>query len=149
MARAVDVVEPIARFTDTGLRGKHPRVANIYNVGLEEWAPDLAPSVPAAEASSTALQRDGAGREGMEVRRARRKYGLIWTQWCVGHLTDDQLVEYLRRCTLVLEGERASEGSAEGAENDSAARDGVIVLKENVTSSKDDIYDERDSSVTR
>jgi protein N-terminal methyltransferase len=53
------------------------------------------------------------------------------SQWCIGHLTDAALVEYLRRC---MNGIRD---------------DGVIVVKENISNSGDDIFDELDSSVTR
>ena len=104
VAERVDVVEPIAKFTDAGLKGKDG-VRRIYNCGLEEWVPDL---------------EDG------------ERYDLVWTQWCVGHLTDDQLVGYLERCKSVL--------NPEG---------GVIVFKENTTANGADEYDDVDSSVTR
>lgn len=57
-------------------------------------------------------------------------YDLVWNQWCVGQLTDAQLVAYLKRMASVL-----SEG-------------GWIVVKENL-STGEDVYDETDSSVTR
>ncbi len=78
-------------------------VRDIFNVGLEQWQP-----------------RDG------DV------YDLIWTQWCVGHLTDGQLVQYLERCKEVLRPDS-----------------GFIVLKENLSTYDDDTFDEDDSSVTR
>ena len=60
-------------------------------------------------------------------------YDLIWTQWCVGQLTDTQLVEYLRRI------------------QDSLIKGGWIVVKENLSNHQlgEDIYDDTDSSVTR
>lgn len=100
MSKQVDVVEPVAKFTES-LRGV-PGIRRIANVGLEEWHP----------------QPD-------------YHYDLVWIQWCVGHLTDDQLVELLVRC------------------RDSLNRDGLIVVKENLSSSTVDIFDETDSSVTR
>lgn len=100
MAEQVDVVEPIAKFTEA-LREKLG-AGSVFNTGLEDWTPV----------------------EGTV-------YDLVWTQWCVGHLTDDQLVEYLKRCAGTL------------------APDGVIVVKENLTTSGVDIFDENDSSVTR
>ena len=100
VADAVDVIEPVAKFTDV-LKGK-PGVRNIYSMGLEEWRP--------------------AG--GV-------RYALIWTQWCVGHLSDAQLVEYLERCREALE------------------PGGVIVSKENLSPQDEDVFDEEDSSVTR
>jgi protein N-terminal methyltransferase len=80
----------------------HPGVRNICNVGLESWRP----------------QADAA-------------YGLIWTQWCLGHLTDEQVVGYLETCKTVL------------------TEDGVIVVKENLATGGEDLFDETDSSVTR
>ncbi|UNI19626.1 Protein N-terminal methyltransferase [Purpureocillium takamizusanense] len=101
LAEHVDVVEPIAKFTEA-LKGK-PGVRDIFNVGLEEWRPN-----------------DGA------------EYDLIWTQWCLGHLTDEQMVEYLKLCKTVLK-----PGS------------GVIVIKENLSTTDVDVFDDEDSSVTR
>ena len=62
-----------------------------------------------------------------------QRYDLIWNQWCLGHLTDEELVQYLVKCKESL-------------------RDaGWIVVKENMSTDPegDDIYDELDSSVTR
>ena len=79
------------------------RVRNTFKLGLEEWQPEV-----------------GA------------QYDLIWTQWCVGYLTDKELVRYLQRCKEAL--------------NPSA---GVIVIKENLSTSGFDLFDDSDSSVTR
>ncbi|KAB5522958.1 alpha-N-methyltransferase NTM1 [Coniochaeta sp. 2T2.1] len=97
---AVDVIEPVVKFTDQ-LKGK-PGVRHVFSMGLEEWKPT----------------------EG-------EKYGLIWTQWCVGHLDDAQLVAYLEHCKTALE------------------TGGVIVIKENLSPHGEDDFDEEDSSVTR
>lgn len=77
-------------------------IGRIFNMGLESWRP----------------QPDD-------------QYDIIWTQWCVGHLTDEQLVVYLRRCCSVLTPET-----------------GFIIVKENL-SNGDDQFDSVDSSVTR
>lgn len=58
------------------------------------------------------------------------KYWVIWCQWCLGHLSDKALVEFLKRCV---------EGLQPG---------GTIVVKENNSPVEDD-FDETDSSVTR
>ncbi|KAK4507535.1 hypothetical protein PRZ48_001270 [Zasmidium cellare] len=81
-----------------------PCVGKIYNVGLESWKQD-----------------DGV------------VYDVVWNQWCVGQLTDAQLVEYLRRLPKIVK---------EG---------GWIVVKENLSNNYvgEDVYDETDSSVTR
>ncbi|KAK4105135.1 hypothetical protein N658DRAFT_418436 [Parathielavia hyrcaniae] len=85
-----------------GLQGK-PGVRSIFNMGLEEWQP-----------------------EGGVL------YDLIWIQWCVGHLTDEQLVSFLKTCTTAL--------NPDG---------GWIVVKENNSTASKDEFDHVDSSVTR
>ncbi|KAI1056464.1 hypothetical protein LB507_002431 [Fusarium sp. FIESC RH6] len=80
-----------------------PGVGQIYNVGLEKWFPS----------------------EG-------ECYDLIWIQWCIGHLKDEEVVQFLERCKSVLEKEH-----------------GVIVLKENLSTWGEDQFDELDGSVTR
>jgi len=102
IAAKVDIVEPIAKFTDS-LKGKDG-IGKIFNVGLEDWSP----------------QEPGES-----------KYDLIWNQWCLGHLTDAQLTTYLEKCQKVL--------------NEA----GLIVVKENLSTSGEDVFDELDSSVTR
>lgn len=61
------------------------------------------------------------------------EYNIIWNQWCLGHLTDEQLVLYLKRCSKSL------------------FEKGWIVIKENISTSTDgtDSFDIEDSSVTR
>ncbi|KAG6007679.1 hypothetical protein E4U21_005639 [Claviceps maximensis] len=81
----------------------HAGIGTIYNVGLQDWHPP-----PGA------------------------KYDIIWTQWCLGHLKDDDVVTYLQTCKLALRLES-----------------GVIVIKENLSTSGRDLFDETDSSVTR
>ncbi|KAH8683155.1 alpha-N-methyltransferase NTM1 [Tricladium varicosporioides] len=99
IAEKVDIVEPIAKFSD-GLKDKDG-IEAIFNVGLEEWSPE------------------------------ESIYDLIWNQWCVGHLTDSQLIAYLEKC-----GKSVKEG-------------GYVIVKENLSTSGEDIFDELDSSVTR
>ncbi|KAL8648907.1 MAG: hypothetical protein Q9210_004717 [Variospora velana] len=70
---------------------------------------------------------------GLQVWEAREKYDLVWNQWCLGHLTDEELCCYLRRCgNIVQEG-------------------GWIVIKENLSTDPmaNDMFDEVDSSVIR
>ena len=78
-------------------------VRTIFNMGLEDWQPS----------------------EGVQ-------YDLIWVQWCVGHLTDEQLVQFLKRCKSTL-----------------VPKVGVIVVKENNSTSGEDVFDPLDSAVTR
>ncbi|KAL1840056.1 hypothetical protein VTJ49DRAFT_832 [Mycothermus thermophilus] len=105
IASEVDVIEPIAKFT-AALQDT-PGVGRIFTMGLEDWEPPC----------------DDDGKP--------RSYDLVWIQWCVGHLTDEQLVGFLRRCKTALN------------------PDGLIVVKENNTTSDGDEFDDLDSAVTR
>nr|CAG4650522.1 EOG090X0EJQ [Sida crystallina] len=58
-------------------------------------------------------------------------YDVIWIQWVLGHLTDEDLVAFLKRCQSGLQ------------------PNGLVVIKENVTSSGEVEMDSTDSSVTR
>lgn len=83
------------------------------------------------------LKKDGVVGDiyvtGLESWAPEKKYDVIWNQWCVGHLTDAQLVAYLVRCKTAL------------------TESGFVVVKENISTDPDgeDIYDDLDSSVTR
>ena len=104
----IDIVEPVQKFADeiktAKMEGKG-EVGRIYVSGLQDWR---------------------GPEEGV-------KYDLIWHQWCLGHLTDKQSVEYFQRCKEYLR---------EG---------GWIVVKENISTSPmyEDLFDETDSSVTK
>lgn len=120
VARKVDIVEPVKKFTDELVKGlgngeytgdgdaltdDKGQVGEVINLGLQDWIP------------------------------APKSYDLIWNQWCLGHLTDSQLILYLQRC---------KEGLKEGEQS-------WIVVKENLSTDRkgNDIFDEEDSSVTR
>ncbi|PYI21045.1 hypothetical protein BO86DRAFT_8595 [Aspergillus japonicus CBS 114.51] len=83
------------------------------------------------------LKRDGVVGDiytlGLEHWLPDKRYDLIWTQFCVGHLTDTQLAEYFVRCREAL------------------TDTGVLVVKENQSTDPrgEDMFDEEDSSVTR
>ncbi|KAL3478674.1 alpha-N-methyltransferase NTM1 [Aspergillus californicus] len=70
---------------------------------------------------------------GIEAWVPDKQYDLIWTQFCVGHVTDVQLVEYFNRC------------------RDALTETGILVVKENMSTDRagKDMYDDEDSSVTR
>ena len=70
---------------------------------------------------------------GLEEWVPEAHYDLIWNQWCLGHLTDKQLVAYLERCKKAV------------------TIDGWVIVKENMSTNVngDDIFDQTDSSVTR
>jgi protein N-terminal methyltransferase len=103
-----DLVDPIESFTKDVLEGDFLRpereankIGQVFSMGLEQFTPE------------------------------KGKYSVIWNQWCLGHLTDTDLVDYFRRCRegLVPDG-------------------GVIIVKENLTYGVDN-FDELDSSFTR
>ena len=58
-------------------------------------------------------------------------YDLIWSQWVLGHLYDDDLVAFFRRCKAGL------------------TPNGIMVVKENMTSEDTVNFDDNDSSMTR
>lgn len=70
---------------------------------------------------------------GLEDWIPEMEYDLIWNQWCLGHLTDVQLVQYFKRCGNAL------------------SDNGCIVVKENMSTNikGEDVFDELDGSVTR
>lgn len=112
ICKTIDIVEPIAAFASQVAAQKMAgsgTVSDVSVIGLQDWTPK--PGV---------------------------KYDVIWAQWCLGHLTDAQLLEFLKKGKGCLR------------------RDGWIVVKENMSTDTGlwstvgkDVYDELDSSVTR
>ncbi|KAF8477404.1 alpha-N-methyltransferase NTM1 [Kalaharituber pfeilii] len=68
-------------------------------------------------------------------------YSVIWNQWCLGHLRDHDLILYLTRCITAL--------TASSTSSNPSTPPSTIIVKENIASGPDDIYDPQDSSVTR
>ncbi|KAK5012865.1 hypothetical protein LTR16_000160 [Cryomyces antarcticus] len=109
VADVVDIVEPVKKFTDVITEGNDFR-------GLREEG------------------RIGkVYNQGLEDWEPVNAYDLIWNQWCLGQLTDAQLVRYLLRSKTTL------------------TKGGWIVVKENMSTDPagNDIFDEEDNSVTR
>ena len=105
VCEVIDVVEPVEKFAQEAKGQKMVGNGSVGNV----YVSGLEDWVPEA------------------------RYDIIWNQWCLGHLTDKQLVAYLGRCKRAL------------------TMDGWIVVKENMGTNADgeDIFDRQDSSVTR
>ena len=105
VCEVVDMVEPVEKFTQQAKVAKMAGTGSIGNVYVI----------------------------GLETWQPEEQYDLIWNQWCLGHLTDKELVGYLKRCKEAL------------------TVDGWIIIKENISSNLDgtDIFDATDSSVTR
>ena len=60
-----------------------------------------------------------------------QSYDIIWMQWMIGYLTDDDLVAFLKRCAVGLR------------------RGGVVVIKDNTCEQEAFIVDRDDASSTR
>ncbi|GAB4829453.1 hypothetical protein Ancab_019125 [Ancistrocladus abbreviatus] len=105
----VDLLEPVSHFMEAARENLAPeslavdenhKATNFYCVPLQEFTPD-------------------SGR-----------YNVIWIQWCVGHLTDDDLISFFKR---------AKAGLKPG---------GFFILKENIARNGF-VLDKEDRSVTR
>ena len=126
LGRGVDCGAGIGRIT-AGLLSKFCTIIDVVEP-IEKFAKEVK--------TATMLGNGQLGETfviGLEDWIPEKTYDLIWNQWCLGHLTDKQLVVYFQRCRKVLNNR------------------GWIVVKENMSSGKDatDIFDKRDSSVTR
>lgn len=103
-----DLLEPVEPFVaqmerelaDVKRRG---RLGDIYAQGMQEWQ-----CLP---------EKMG-------------QYWLVWCQWCVGQLPDDELVAFWQRCREAL------------------MPNGTVVVKENIAP-VEDVFDPTDLSVTR
>nr|XP_054769926.1 N-terminal Xaa-Pro-Lys N-methyltransferase 1-like [Lytechinus pictus] len=80
---------------------------------------------------------EGASRVGQKIcsglqhfKPRLEHYDVIWCQWVLGHLTDEHLVDFLKRAKTGL------------------AENGIICVKENIAKSGV-VFDDQDSSVTR
>ncbi|XP_020585154.1 alpha N-terminal protein methyltransferase 1 isoform X2 [Phalaenopsis equestris] len=105
----VDLLEPVRHFLDAARENLAPEgdmkevvhmPVNFYCLPLQEFTPE-------------------AGR-----------YDVIWIQWCIGHLTDDDFVSFFKRAKVGLK------------------HKGFFVVKENVAR-KGFVLDKEDSSITR
>jgi len=90
---------------------------------------------------SHATRLDRLGYE-PEVDDADSGFDVIWCQWCLGHLSDADLVAFLKRSRRALRGSDRGTGKS------------LIVVKENLCSDALDgsprtVFDEEDSSLTR
>ncbi|KAH3900548.1 probable Alpha N-terminal protein methyltransferase 1 [Saccharomycodes ludwigii] len=109
----VDLVEPASNFVkqmEVELQDlkEQNKIGSIYSIGMQDWPPNDV------------------------TENAELKYWLIWCQWCVGHLPDNELIDFFIRCKERL------------------IPNGTIIVKENNTlNDTDDDFDPQDSSVTR
>eukprot|EP01080_Neovahlkampfia_damariscottae_P005483 gene5483-9301_t len=67
---------------------------------------------------------------GLQKFKPEKSYDLVWIQWTIGHLRDDDFIDFMKKLSKNL------------------APDGFICLKENLTTNEF-IFDNEDSSITR
>ncbi|GIX78443.1 n-terminal Xaa-Pro-Lys N-methyltransferase 1-B [Caerostris darwini] len=99
----VEMVEQNKNFLDesyTYLGEDSKRVLRRFNFGLQEFKPD------------------------------ENCYDVVWIQWVIGYLKDEDLISFLSRCKRSLKS------------------NGIIVIKDNISSYETDV-DHEDGSVTR
>jgi protein N-terminal methyltransferase len=100
----IDLLEQDEKFTKKAEEAIEPfnKLGSIFNVGLQEFDPPTAYT-----------------------------YDLIWVQWVLIYLKDEDLIVFFKKCVSAL------------------SKNGVIILKENFTTADQLEIDEQDSSVTR
>ncbi|RID45094.1 hypothetical protein BRARA_I01847 [Brassica rapa] len=102
----VDLLEPVAQFLDAArenlasIGSETHKATNFFCVPLQEFTP------------------------------APQRYDVIWVQWCIGHLTDDDFVSFFNRAKGCLK------------------PGGFFVVKENLAK-KGFVLDKEDRSITR
>ncbi|SCZ97404.1 BZ3500_MvSof-1268-A1-R1_Chr4-2g07192 [Microbotryum saponariae] len=166
----VDLVEPVPKFLKEAQRhaergregwkylstGKGVR---MWQAGLQFFDP-AAPAIPvppirsedpqavvgtvelvATYGSEALVWPDPKRRMDTESGGAEDGYDLCMIQWCIGHLSDAELVEFLKRSRKALR-------------QDDRGCQGYIILKENVCKDTEGagagfLFDDDDSSVTR
>ncbi|KAH9625995.1 hypothetical protein KSS87_017116 [Heliosperma pusillum] len=110
----VDLLEPVSHFLETARQTltsqalanvDHHKALNFYCLPLQEFIPEPG------------------------------RYDVIWIQWCIGHLTDDDFVSFFKNAKVGLK------------------PGGFFILKENIAKSGKDhcgfVLDKEDCSVTR
>ncbi|KAF7803947.1 alpha N-terminal protein methyltransferase 1 [Senna tora] len=105
----VDLLEPVSHFLEAARETLAPgshlhsdmhKAVNFYCVPLQDFTPDT------------------------------QRYDVIWVQWCIGHLTDDDFVSFFRRAKVGLK------------------PGGLFVVKENIARNGF-VLDNEDRSITR
>ncbi|XP_011506450.1 PREDICTED: N-terminal Xaa-Pro-Lys N-methyltransferase 1-B [Ceratosolen solmsi marchali] len=102
--KTVDLVEQNPKFLEQAklyLKNSLHRVGQFYSIGLQDFCPEPG------------------------------KYDVIWCQWVLGHLNNNDLIKFFQNCKQALKST------------------GLLVVKENVTSSNVVEVDKEDSSITR
>lgn len=121
--RALDCGAGIGRIT------KHLLIRYFNTVDLVEQSKIFVDEATAYIGQSTKI--GNLYNVGLQDFKIAFQYDVIWCQWVLSHLTDEDLLNFFQTCKKGL------------------AHNGVIVVKENIASSGTREVDEVDSSVTR
>jgi len=158
----VDLVEPVPSFlaaankhaaearegwklTKVAPPGGVVRQVRLWQAGLQYFDPSparMATGVEGGKVELVAKVGEGEWPDEAEEWEGQKGLDVCWVQWCVGHLSHDQLVAFLKRAKAALR--RGQAGEVEG----------FVVVKENVCKDDDGdgagaLFDEDDSSTTR
>ncbi|EFR05382.1 DUF858 domain-containing protein [Nannizzia gypsea CBS 118893] len=101
----VDIVEPVEAFAKVLIEGRLKAEGRVGDVYIT----------------------------GLENWVPEKRYDLIWVQWCLLYLTDEQVLQFLTRCRDAL----------------SPSGPGLVIVKENLNTQPCDTFDPQDKSVTR
>jgi protein N-terminal methyltransferase len=128
--RAVDCGAGIGRVT----AGFLSKVADV--VDIVEPVEQLTKVITEGDSFTEIRDRGGIGKVynvGLEEWTPEFTYDIIWTQWCLGQLTDAQLVNFFSQAIQYVKG------------------GGWLIVKENMSTDPfgNDIFDKTDSSITR
>ncbi|KWU46590.1 hypothetical protein RHOSPDRAFT_32050 [Rhodotorula sp. JG-1b] len=163
----VDLVEPVPSFVkqakknalrasehgwtslrEEGAPAGERKAVRIWKAGLQHFDPTC-PGRPVDATTGSVELFAQVGREESswpspqgkprELNVQEEGYDLIMIQWCIGHLSDDELVAFLKRSRAALR-----------QQPDGGPCEGYILLKENVCKDETErLFDEDDSSYTR
>ncbi|KAH9819118.1 alpha-N-methyltransferase NTM1 [Melampsora americana] len=124
----VDMVEPASGFVDAAHEASRQWEGKIqiWKMGIQEFWAQRKVKTPTWVTGE--FEQD-------EIDE-RKKYDVIWCQWVLGHLTDDEFIKFFTRASEELVGNDEGEP-------------GLIIVKENVCEGEGCVYDEVDGSVTR
>ncbi len=128
------------RKADEAEASEEPSIAPTISIGSEDGADD-----------ETSGQAGAILQEGV-------RYDVVWIQWCLQHLSDPDLLAFLRRCRSALKEARDASSAPSSAKHllneEDELSGGMLFVKENVCGEEADgtersIWDDEDHSITR
>ena len=126
---AADCGAGVGRITK-GLLAKHFTEVDVIEP-VEHFLTKAKENLSAASPSSKGGARVNFLLQGLQdVEAKANRYDVVWIQWCIGHLTDEDCVDFLRVCAQSLRPQ------------------GMIVVKEN-NARRGFVLDKDDSGITR